>query len=195
MELTIKNDDLGAVIERVLAEGDKAPVFEGRTPEQNGQYMVVTYALDILRNGWPLGKELQFTYADFTDLPVAAAACYRTYRQRESVTYSTQGTAKSLAAYFFVLAWNEQDRPCEVRTKPVLMDPEKEPDFGSWINFTIRLKGEDFLRAINEGLRILRTNDGKRLVSYDLNPLMKAYHKATGVDLAEKGLVNIAFDR
>jgi hypothetical protein len=195
MELTIKNDDLGAVIERVLAEGDKAPVFEGRTPEQNGQYMVVTYALDILRNGWSLGKELQFTYKDLADLPVVAAACYRTYRQRESVTYSAQGTAKSLAAYFFVLAWNEQDLPCEVRTKPVLIYPVKGPDFGSWINFTIRLKGEDFLRAINDGMRIIRADDGKRFVSYDLNPLMEAYQKATGVDLAEKGLVNIVFDR
>ena len=195
MELTIKNDDLGEIIGKVLAEGENEPVFEGRTPEQNGQYMVVTYAMDILRNGLSLGKELQFAYKDLIDLPAAAAACYRAYRQRESVTYSAQGTAKSLAAYFFVLAWNEQDLPCEVRTKPVLMDPVKEPDFGNWINFTIRLKGEDFLRAINEGLRIFRTNDGKRLVSYDLNPLMKAYHKATGVDLAEKGLVNIAFDR
>ena len=195
MELTIKNDDLGEIIGKVLAEGENEPVFDGRTSEQNGQYMVVTYAMDILRNGLSLGKELQFAYKDLIDLPAAAAACYRAYRQRESVTYSAQGTAKSLAAYFFILAWNEQDLPCEVRTKPVLMDPEKEPDFGSWINFTIRLKGEDFLRAINEGLRILRTNDGKRLVSYDLNPLMKAYHKATGVDLAEKGLVNIAFDR
>lgn len=195
MELIIKNDDLGAVIKRVLAEGENEPVFEGRTPEQNGQHMVVTYAMDILRNGWSLGKELQFTYADFTDLPVAAAACYRTYRQRESVTYSALGTAKSLAAYFFILAWNEQDLPCEVRTKPVLMDPVEEPNFGNWINFTIRLKGEDFLRAVNDGLRIIRADDGKRFVSYDLNPLMEAYQKATNVDLAEKDLVNIVFDR
>lgn len=97
MELTIKNDDLGAIIGKVLAEGENEPVFEGRTPEQNGQYMVVTYAMDILRNGLSLGKELQFAYKDLIDLPAAAAACYRAYRQRESVTYSAQGTAKSLA--------------------------------------------------------------------------------------------------
>ena len=44
-------------------------------------------------------------------------------------------------------------------------------------------------------MRIIRADDGKRFVSYDFNPLMEAYQKATGVDLAEKGLVNIVFDR
>ncbi len=194
MELTIKNDDLGAIFDRVIAEGEGDPVLEGRTPEQAGQDMVAAYALDIVRNGMYLGKEIQFIYEDFADLPAAVAACYRSYRKRETVTYGVQGTAKNLAAYFFALAWNEQNLPWEVCLRPVLMNPMNEPDFSNWLNFTVRVKGKDFLRAINDGMQIIRGSE-KRFVSFNLNPLIAAYEQATGVNLAAKGLVNIFFDR
>ena len=127
-------------------------------------------------------------------LPAAAAACYRTYRKTETAAISAEGTAKSLAAYFMVLAWNERDAAWDVRQRPVLMDPSTPENPNLWGMYSVCVNGADFLRAVNDGRRMLNEG-GKRLLAFDLNPLMDAYQKATGVDLAKKGLVNIVFDR
>ena len=194
MELTIKNDDLGKVIGRVLTEGEGEPVFAGKTPQQQAEDLVATYALDILRNGMAQGKDIGFAYEDLPGLPAAAAACYRTYRKTETAAISAEGTAKSLAAYFMVLAWNEHDAAWDVRQRPVLMDPSTPENPNLWGMYSVTVNGADFLRAVNDGRRMLNEG-GKRLLAFDLNPLMDAYRKATGGDLAKKGLVNIVFDR
>lgn len=192
MDLMFKNDGFAAVIDRLEKEDEK-PTFGGRTEQQMGEDLIVTYAMDILRNGMWQNKTIRFAYTDFQDLPVAVAACYRSFRNENTVQEAAIGTAKSLAAYFFALAWNEQNIAPTVR-RPVLLDTDKACGPDVWGVFTVRANGEDFLRAVNAGCRKTSAN-GKRLLMFDLSSLMTAFKKATGVDLSEKGLPNIVFDR
>ena len=64
-ELTIKNDDLGAIIGRVL-EGEPGKInFDGTTTQEQFEDMIGTYALDIVNSGWAAGKDLDFVKGDF----------------------------------------------------------------------------------------------------------------------------------
>ena len=55
-ELTIKNDDLGAIIGRVLEGENRKPDYEKKTEQEAVEDMIGTYAMDIFTAVWQWAK-------------------------------------------------------------------------------------------------------------------------------------------
>ena len=192
----IKNDDLAAIIGRLLKEEPNQPALEGKTMQEQGEDLIGTYALDMLYSGWAVNKELDFTYETLLELPVAVASCYRRNREDQPEPVAVNGTAKALAACFFTLAMNEHGLSWDVRQMPVLLGAKKPPKDPLWGVFRIQTgekKKADFLLPVTNGCRVQKAM-GKRLLTFDLTALIREYKAATGVDLEKHGLRNIAFD-
>lgn len=194
--LTIKNDDLSVILGRLLQEEPGKPDLDGKTPKEMGEDLIGTYVLDMLQSAWAAGKDLDFSYETLSDLPVAAASCYRRNREDNPEPIAVGGTLKSLAAYFFALAMNEHGLSWEVRQMPVLLNPSKPPRDPLWGVFRIqtgRNRKTDFLLPVSRGCQIKEVM-GKRLLTFDLAPLFREYKAVTGVDPEKHGLRSIAFD-
>ena len=186
-ELTIKNDDLGAIIGRVL-EGEPGKInFDGTTTQEQFEDMIGTYALDIVNSGWAAGKDLDFSYDTLSDFPVAVASCYQRSRKDRSEDLAVNATIKALAAYFFALSMNEHGLPWNVRFLPEKMRTNRlDPsNWGGVSRITTGKKHKaDFLLPVLAGYK--RTNlFGKKIMSFDLAALFKEYKAVTGVDLEQ----------
>ena len=195
-QLLIKNDNLAAVINRLSEEKAKKPSFDGKTPQEMGEDLVGTYAMDMLYSGLAVGLKPDFTYSTLKELPVAAASCYRRNKEENPGPVAVEGTVKALAAYFFALAMNEHGFPWEVQQTPVLLNAAKAPKEPLWGVFRIKTGGKqktDFLLPVSAGCQV-KDAMGKRLLTIDLGPLKREYKAATGIDLEKHGLRNIAFD-
>lgn len=190
-ELTIKNDRLTEIIGRLQSGNLDHPVFDGQSVQEQGENLIGTYALDIIFSGWEIGKELDFTYKTLADLPAAVASCYRRDLRGEHKFTALDGTTKALAAYFFALAMNEHGFSWQVRKMSMtIIDP-------LWADVLRITTGEklktDYLLPVSAGCKVSDVM-GKQRISFDLAPLFREYKTATGVDLQEHGLRNIAFD-
>ena len=195
-QLTIKNDGLAAIIGRLLKEEPNQPALEGKTTQEMGEDLIGSYALDIIFSGLAVDKELDFTYGTLAELPVAVASSYRRYQKGEHPDFAVESTGKSLAAYFFALAMNEHGLAWDVRQMPVLLNaknPPKEPLWGVFRIQTGTKQKSDFLLPVRKGCRTMKIME-KRLLTFDLAPLIREYKNAVGVDLEKRGLVNILFD-
>ncbi len=115
---------------------------------------------------------------------------------RESTLDRTKEViAKTIAAYLYGLAMNEENCGIYVsrmRTELTAKDAKLPP---LWANaFSVKTGKEDrkdFLEAALESLQYpVKIAGGLYL---NMKPFVKAYKKATGVDLSEKGIGNIAF--
>ena len=195
-QLTIKNDGLAAIIGRLLKEEPNQPALEGKTTQEMGEDLIGSYALDIIFSGLAVDKELDFTYKTLADLPAAAASCYRRNRINDPEPIAVNGTVKALAAYFFARCMNEHGLAWDVRQMPVLLNaknPPKEPLWGVFRIQTGTKQKSDFLLPVSKGCRTMKIME-KRLLTFDLAPLIREYKNAVGVDLEKRGLVNILFD-
>ena len=195
-ELTIKNNDLGAIIGRVLEEEPGKINFDGTTTQEQFEDMIGTYAMDIVYSGWAAGKDLDFTYETLSDLPVAVTSCYQRSRKDRPEDPAVNATVKALAAYFFALSMNEHGLPWNVQFLPEKMRTNMyDPAVWSGISrvTTGKKHKADFLLPVLAGYK--RTNlFGKKIMSFDLAALFKEYKAVTGVDLEQHGLKSIAFD-
>ena len=195
-ELAIKNDGFSTIIGRLLNEKTGKPIFDEKTPQEHGEDLIGTYALDMFYSGIDVGVDLNFTYAGLKDLPIAAKSCYERYKKGDHPEFAIGSTAKSLAAYFFALAMNEHGFLLNVRQMPVLMNAAKPPKDPLWGVFRIQILGKksaDFLLPVSAGCGA-KEIVGKMLITFDLAMLFKEYKAATGVDLEKHGLRSIAFD-
>ena len=195
-ELTIKNNDLGAIIGRVLEEEPGKINFDGTTTQEQFEDMIGTYALDIVNSGWAAGKDLDFSYDTLSDFPVAVASCYQRSRKDRSEDLAVNATIKALAAYFFALSMNEHGLPWDVRFLPEKMRTNRlDPSiWGGVSRITTGKKHKaDFLLPVLEGCQKKKLF-GKKILSFDLAALFKEYKTVTGVDLEQHGLKSIAFD-
>ena len=137
-QLNFKNDCLGKIICRLLEEKSGKPVFDGKTPQEIGEDLIGTYALDMIYSGLEIGKKLDFTYDTLTELPVVLASCYRRNKS-DPPPAAINGTVKALAAYFFALAMNEHDFSWDVRQMPVLLNAKNPPKDPLWGVFRVQI--------------------------------------------------------
>ena len=190
-ELTIKNDNLSKIIGRLHGGDLEKPVHEGQSVQDHGENVIGTYALDIIFSGWEVGKELDFTYETLADLPAAVESCYRRDLKGEHKLTALDGTTKALAAYFFALAMNEHGCSWQVRKMSMTI---KDPLWADILRITTgETMKTDFLLPVSAGCKVSDVM-GKQRISFDLAPLFRENKAATGVDLQEHGLRNIAFD-
>ena len=189
-ELTIKNDKLSEIIGRLHSGDLDNPVRPGQSVQDHGENVIGTYALDIIFSGWEVGKELDFTYETLADLPAAVESCYRRDLRGEHKLTALDGTTKALAAYFFALAMNEHGCFWQVRKMSMTI---KDPLWADVLRITTGEKLKtDFLLPVSAGCKVSDVM-GKQRISFDLAALFREYKTATGVDLQEHGLRNIAF--
>ena len=190
-ELTIKNDRLTEIIGRLHGGDLDNPVRDGQNVQELGENAIGTYALDIVFSGWEVGKELDFTYQTLAELPTAVESCYRRDLRGEHKLTALDGTTKALAAYFFALAMNEHGCYWHVRKMSMTI---KDPLWADVLRITTGEKMKmDFLLPVSAGCKVSDVM-GKQRISFNLAPFFCEYNAATGVDLQEHGLRNIAFD-
>ncbi len=195
-DLIIKNDRLGAIIGRAMAKD--TPAWDKMTTQESGEDIIVTYALDMVMNGYKVDAALDFTYATLNLLPVAMRRCLAGYIENgNSFRESVEGLAKSFAAYIFCLAMNENDCPWTVqvmRSKVITPAPGTGPLWANGYRITTGLRRQaDFLIPAMEGGSGME-RDGKGLAMLSADPMIKAYKSAFRVDLSEYGLKNMVFE-
>ena len=202
-ELTVKSDYLAGILQRVfdyerLTPAQQKKYYDDKTTQQNGEYLIGTFVLDLLRCGYRAGAALDLSCATVKSLPLALG---RSLREDTAVGKDLQtaaeGVAKGLAAYLFALGMNEHDTRLTVtmkRTAFTKPDPDEGPLWAECMRITTGLKREkDFLIPALEG-GSGNYHGGKGVMLLNVAPAIRAYKAAFGVDLSQYGLVDMALE-
>ena len=202
-ELTVKSDYLAGILQRVfdyerLTPAQQKKYYDDKTTQQNGEYLIGTFVLDLLRCGYRAGAALDLSYATVKSLPLAFGRSLRedTAAGKDLQT-AAEGVAKGLAAYLFALGVNEHDTRLTVtmkRTAFTTPDPDEGPLWAECMRITTGLKREkDFLIPALEG-GSGSYHGGKGVMLLNVAPAIRAYKAAFGVDLSQYGLVDMALE-
>ena len=201
--LNVKSDYLAEILQRVfdydkLTQAQQKRYYDGKTMQQNGEFLIGTFLWDVLRNGFEADVELDMTYTTLDKLPDARRRCLQTYcEDGVALQQAADGTARSFAAYLFALGMNEHDTKLKVSQKGTAFikpDPAEGPLWGPMLRITTgHDRDKDFLiPALEGGSGVYR--DGKGLVLLAVGPAIRAYRSAFGIDLSEHGLLDMALE-
>ncbi len=188
VEMLFENMDLGTqkAIERVAERGIN----------EFGQSVAGAFISDLFSDSAKSDTPLDLSYDTIKEL-TACAACV--YNHNINVNGMEPAHAKRLfcrmiAAYLIYLCANEHDCKLDVRKLTSAPSPsEDEKYWASCLEIKIGNKSKvNFLVAAIEGMKCTGT---KNMLTgqewYSVAPLVEAYKKATGADLAEMGFCDV----
>ena len=174
--LNIKSDELVEILQRVsdyeaLSPAKQKDYYDDKNTQQNGEFLIGTFVLDLLRCGYRSGAALDLSYDTVKSLPLALGRSLREdITAGKDLKSAAEGVAKAFAAYLFALGMNEEGTSLKVSQK-----------------------GTAFIRpAPEEGSGVYR--DGRRLMLLSVGPGIRAYRAAFGVDLSEYGLCDMMLE-
>lgn len=188
VEMLFENMDLGT--QKAIAKVAECGINEF------GQSVAGAFISDLFSDSAKSNVSLDLSYDTVNELTVCAA---RVYNHNINVNGMEPAHAKRLfcrmiAAYLIYLCANEHDCKLDVRKLSSAPSPsEDEKYWASCLEIKIGNKTKvDFLVAAIEGVKCAST---KNMLTgqdwYSVAPLVEAYKKATGVNLAEKGFCDI----
>ena len=202
-KLTVKSDYLAGILQHVsdyekLSPAQQKKYYDGKTTQQNGEFLIGSFVLDLLRCGYRAGAALDLSYATVKSLPLALGRSLRedTAAGKDLQT-AAEGVAKGLAAYLFALGMNEEGAKLKVTQKGTVFlppRPEEGPLWGPYLRITAgKNREKDFLLpAMEGGSGVFRF--GKGVMLLNAVPAIRAYKAAFGVDLSQCGLVDMALE-
>ena len=201
--LNIKSAELAEILRRVsdyeaLSPAKQKKYYDDKSTQQNGEFLIGTFVLDLLRCSYRAGTVLDLTYATVKSLPLALGRSLREDTAAgKNLRTAVEGVAKSLAAYLFALAMNEEGAKLKVAqrgTAFVRPGPEEGPLWGPYLRITTGKNHEkDFLIPAMEGSSGVY-RDGKGVMQLSVGPIIRAYRAAFGVDLREYGLCDMMLE-
>ena len=203
MDLMIKNEH----VLDLLNESNRTSNFTAKEEQaylekldavQRAEYILSGYLADMLRNSIEVHKELDLSYGTVGNLPAVLSLRLREIREmKDAWQDSVASLAKSLAAYLFFLAMNEHGCALKVvqMGTPFAPPPKsEEPLWGDLFRYKTGVRREvDFLPAVMESMQKLPL-PGNPLMTLTVSPIIRAYRSATGVNLSEYGLVDMALE-
>lgn len=204
-QIGIKNERLAAIL-------DEAWAFQAMSPKKKQNYVsalrpndeklceciVGSYALDVFMHAHGNGVKLDFSYETLSGLSNGLQGVYHGYRRMgRDLQRSGDLTARSYAAYLFLLAINEHD--CHLHSQQIVsaLRPQKPEDGPLWMDerriFTGLKRETDFLLVSTESM--VRIGLGtQQTVIFQAKPIIRAWRSALGEDLSAHGLEDMAMD-
>ena len=198
-QIELKNERLAAIL-------DEAWAFHAMLPKKKQSYVnslrpsdeklcesiVGSYALDVFMHAMQSGNMLDFSYETLPGLGAGVQGVFRGYRQMgRDLQRSGDLTARSYAAYLFLLAINEHD--CHLHSQQIVsaLRPQKPEDGPLWMDERRILTGlrreMDFLLPVAESM--VRIGLGaQQTVIFQAKPVVRAWRSAMGEDLSAYGL-------
>lgn len=203
MDLMIKNEH----VLDLLNESNRTANFAAKEEQayvekldavQRAEYVLSGYVADMLRNSIEVHKELDLSYGTVGNLPAVLGLRLREIREMKAPWQDCMSSlAKNLAAYLFFLAMNEHGCALKVTQMGTAFAPppkSEKPFWGDLFRYKTGVRREvDFLPAVMESMQKLPLS-GNPLMTLTVSPIIRAYRSATGVDLSEYGMVDMALE-
>ncbi len=199
MEFQIKNDRVARILKESEAFDAEQLKDLPQTDERVCEAVITPYAYDVIYQAAAHDVTLDFSYETLSGLPVGLSGVYKNCRrQNRSIQNSGNLTIRSYAAYLFLLAINEHD--CHLRGEippsPLLTVSQEEE--ARWMMGTMRIltgirREVVFLPAVHEAAAFVPLGR-KTLLTFEADPICRAYLSACRVDLGKRGLSNIAIE-
>ena len=201
--LNIKSDELAEILQRVsdyeaLSPAKQKVYYDDKNTQQNGEFLIGTFVLDLLRCGYRSGAALDLSYDTVKSLPLALGRSLREdIAAGKDLKSAAESVAKALAAYLFALGMNEEEAKLKVAQKgTAFVQPrlDEGPLWGPYLRITTgKNREKDFLiSAMEGGSGVYR--DGKGVMQLSVGPIIRAYRAAFGVDLREYGLCDMMLE-
>ncbi len=188
IEMIFKNNELGMV--------EAAEMAAEKGIHEYGRGVVGAFASDLLFRSAKSGHPLDLSYDTINEITVNALDTYRhnITENKMSETHARKLFCRMIAAYLMVLCANEHN--CKLNIRQLNEEPswnEEEKYWASCLEIKIGNKSKvDFLGAAVEGLRCNAVkNMLTKQIWYSVSPIIEAYKKATGVNLAEMGFCDV----
>jgi len=150
------------------------------------------YTIELLRTAEEVGLELDLSYETLNNVPAVAMFLYnKQHASGYDDSDNQRVTCRTIAGYLTTLAINNHELGVEAKT---YSNNKNEIRPEQWADrFVIKLnhkKNSDLLPYVCEGATShpIEIENGFMI---DIDPLVEAYKRLTGVDLAEKGLANM----
>ena len=201
-QIELKNERLAAIL-------DEAWAFQTMSPKKKQTYIsslkpndeelcesiVGSYALDVYMQGKMRGVHLNFSYETLESISAGIQGVFQGYREMgRDLQRSGDLTARSYAAYLFLMAINEHD--CHLHSRQIVsaLRPQRPEDGPLWMDERRILTGlrreEDFLLPVTEGLVTMNLGS-LQVLTIEAKPIVRAWKSAMGVDLSAYGLGDI----
>lgn len=152
------------------------------------------YAIDLVRSAEAQGVALDMTYSTIGLLDEAVKTFFD---EMTDDCYAEEAIAvilaRSMASYLALLAVNEENCPCEFQDKYSQLMTQSAFDELLDVTFSgVAVKlGEEKVEFLPVALRCIRTKENDYTDLYvNAIPLVRAYEKATGIDLCSYGVVD-----
>lgn len=192
--MVIQNEN----VERIVKLGEMDEEETIRYMRENGsalasvEAIIGAYTVELAKAAGEAGLTLDLTYETIKNISAAAMILYN---QQHINGYEDERnkrvTCRTIAGYFVVLAINNHDCSIEVKA---YSNKKNETRPEQWADrYVIKLnlkKNSDFLQHIWDGAddTPIEIENGFMI---DVDSLIEAYERLTGVNLVEKGLANM----
>lgn len=192
--MNIQNDRVERILK--LGEMDQAETLaymrSHRDALESVEMIIGGYAVELVRAAEEAGLDLDLTYDTLKNLPAAAMLLYNKQHVNDyDDERNKRVTCRTIAGYCVTLLINNHDSGIEVKSYSNSKD-ETRPE--QWADrYVLKFnhkKNSDLLPYVWEGATDypIEIDNGFMI---DVNPLIEAYARLTGVNLAEKGLANM----
>ena len=192
--MNIQNDRTERILK--LGEMNEAEAFaymRGHNDALESVEMIIGgYAVELVRAAEEAGLDLDLTYETLEKVPAAATFLYNKQHVND---YDDQRnkrvTCRTIAGYLTTLLINNHDPGVEAKS---YSNSKSETRPEQWADrYVLKFnhkKNSDLLPYVWEGAtnHPIEVDNGFMI---DVNPLIEAYRRLTGVDLAEKRLANM----
>ncbi len=203
VELKINNDLIIGMLDRYaktssFSKKEEQNYFKSTGVKEQGEYIFMGYAMDMVNNSLKTGNALDLTYESLKYIPQAMQAFIQDCRKKGLILNSLSDTvARGFAAYLTILGMNEHNCDFKVYKLGTSLMPPPESEYPLWANL-LRIKTGtrrevDFLPAVTEGMKCLPGKE-RSLLTLSLDPVYRAYKSAFRINLTDHGLTNIALE-
>ncbi len=202
MNIVIKNNHIQELLNMYnrmasLSNKEEQEYMSKCNNTQLGEYLIMGYVADMLRNSAEINRELDLSYDTVENITPTLNPRFREICEMKNPRQSNAlSLAKSLASYLFLLAMNEHNCTLKVNQMATAIIPASQnegPLWGGVLRIKTGIRRElDYLPAVIEGVQMLPV-PSKPLLMFTMNPVIRAYRSSTGIDLTDR-LIDIAFE-
>jgi len=192
--MNIQNNTADRIIK--LGEMNEAELFayvrSHRDALESVEMIIGGYTVELVRAAEEAGLELDLSYDTLENIPAATMLLYNKQHVNDyDDERNIRVTCRTIAGYFVALLINNHDPGIEAKeysNSKGEIRPEQWAD-----RYVLKInhkKNSDLLPYVWEGAtqHPIEIDNGFMI---DVNPLIEAYVRLTGVNLAEKGLANM----
>lgn len=202
-EIIFKNEKIEEYIGKHLQFMKSKNQYQAQSKmsaEENAANILAGYWFSLLNdavmNHLPVEDWIDFSYETIDKLPIALAALYKLQSESYSQKENAEIIAKTVAAVCYALAMNEHNCEFKVSTRRTKLTPPNAVLPPLWADaYSIETGIKESVDFLPPALKTINSPfEMEKGIFISMRPIIRAYQRATGVNLEDYHIADIAIN-